>query len=284
MSRDSTSPIAKVDKGRGYYFRSDFDRLAEVAANIDDDGNYVGAKTQASTGEGRESQTEEKFRSLYLRWTKQDGQYPVKIEHTKGARQASGINRWKFPDAVSISWNLEPTDDVGHFDSNMLEVMRGLGEQPFTITSTELKTSITSSTLRQYFFQCVSNSRWAHTAQLAIATEVNDAAVSEELERLGASYGIAVMSFGLSEGVLAALPKASALLEMSDADVETHLNKISIKTIATGQRREDLDWGHLRDLQKQASELRDIFEWIARCLKDSQAYPFNLWQSQLQKK
>ncbi|MGA9473364.1 MAG: hypothetical protein WBV36_12935, partial [Terriglobales bacterium] len=172
-------------------------------------------------------------------------------------------------------------DEQGHFDADMADVMRGLGEQPFTITSTELKVAVTSSSLRSDFFQCVSNSKWAHNAQLAIATEVTDQVLSDELKRLGASYGVTIVSFGLNASALDALPAAGELLEMSDTEVDDRLAKISLKTIASGQAREILDWDHIRDLQRQTDELRDIFAWIARCLSDNQAHGFELWKCNL---
>ena len=117
-------------------------------------------------------------------------------------KTAAGINRWKFPDVVSVNWNVDLIDEQGHFDADMADVMRGLGEQRFMITSTELKVAVTSSSLRSDFFQCVSNSKWAHNAQLAIATEVTDEVLSDELKRLGASYGVTIVSFGLNASAL----------------------------------------------------------------------------------
>jgi hypothetical protein len=54
----------------------------------------------------------------------------------------------------------------------------------------ELKTELTLTKVRESFFQCVSNSKWAHHAELAIAEPLTDAVLTEELRRLGAAYGV----------------------------------------------------------------------------------------------
>jgi hypothetical protein len=111
------------------------------------------------------------------------------VEHTKGLRQRAGINKWKFPDVVLLRWEVGSVTDRGfRLDKDLLEVKRSLGEQPFRLTSAELKVELTASTLRESFFQCVSNSKWAHTAQLTVANRLIDEVVVEELRRLGASY------------------------------------------------------------------------------------------------
>jgi hypothetical protein len=191
-------------------------------------------------------------------------------------RQQAGINKWKYPDVVAVKWGV--LKDDGGLDKDLLQVRQGLGDQPFRIISTELKVDVTPGSLREVFFQCVSNSRWAHSAQLAIACKITDEKVAEELKRLGTSYDVSVVSFGLSQEFLTALPSAESLLGSSEAAMEKHFASIKFETIASGQERDALDWEHIRDLQTQHPAMIDFFAWIARCLRDGQAHSRDTWE------
>jgi hypothetical protein len=157
--------------------------------------------------------------------------------------------------------------------------MQHTGDQPLRIFSTELKVLVNSSTVREVFFQCVSNSRWAHVAQLVIATEVQNEQVKEELKRLGTSYDVTVISFGLSLEDLDHLPDANT--EISFENIKAHLNKIKTQTIATGQPRDSLDWNFINDLQNIHPDIKSFLSWIAKCLKDRTPYPFKKWNEVL---
>jgi hypothetical protein len=268
MSGDPTSVIAKVDKGHGYYLRP-----SEATPSP----KTVKSSPSLSSGPNRRAdQQEEKFRSLFMRRAQQEQIFPVHIEHTRAIRQQAGINKWKYPDVVSVKWGVISED--GQLNKDMLEVRQSLGEQPFRIFSTELKIDVTPSTLRETFFQCVSNSRWAHTAQLAIATKISDAKVAEELERLGTSYDVSVISFGLTVELLDTLPSATELLKASDEKIEQYLASVKYETISSGQERDSLDWEHIQDLQTQHPDMVDFFRWIAKCLSDGHAYDRDTWE------
>jgi len=73
MSRDPTSPIAKVVGRHGYYLRPR--QPAEPPVVIAEPENR------------RASQPEEKFRSLFMRWVELEQQLPWHLEHTQAARQ-----------------------------------------------------------------------------------------------------------------------------------------------------------------------------------------------------
>jgi len=163
MSGDPTSSIAKVDEGQGYYRRPSQDNIESNKRNSGKLTDAPNAKTK-----GRAEQREEKFRALFMRWSEQEGEFPVHIEHTRGARQRAGINRWKYPDVVSVKWYDSTFNEAAAagLDKTLTDLKRSLGEQPFRISSTELKVEVDAASLRESFFQCVSNSRWAHSSQL----------------------------------------------------------------------------------------------------------------------
>lgn len=160
----------------------------------------------------------------------------------------------------------------------MLDVRRGLGEQPFLLTSVELKVDLSFSTFREFFFQCVSNSKWAHSAALVVACPVSDALLSKELRRLGTSYGVAISTFDFSRDELASLPSADELMKMTEEEFEKIAEQRKDNTLTAGTVRPGLDWDHLQDLKTQSTAFSEIFGWIARCLRDSKPYTMRNYQ------
>jgi len=279
MVSDPTSPIAKVDQGHGYYLRPAPERT-------DPNARYVQTMVADSTTDvddgGRDNQLEEKFRSFFIRWAEAKNQFPIHIEHTTGARQKAGINKWKFPDVVLVDWTVGEVTDTGYrFSKDLLEVKRSLGEQPFVLTSAELKVEVTASSLRKVFFQCVSNSKWAHRAHLVIASAVTDELVANELRRLGASYGVSVLSMSITS--LETLPSADEILKMPLSKLEEllkmPLDEMEAKSLAVGAPRDGLDWEHIRDLQSQHKDFKHLFAWISFCLERKGPYTVSEWHA-----
>jgi hypothetical protein len=277
LAGDPTSPLAKVTHGIGYYRRPS----AGSPGSDRSDDSEAGAAGESEAGRG--GQPEEKFRAFFMRHAWLRSSFPVKVEHTAGAQQPAGVNKWKFPDVVVLDWEVGDQDeDAFILDRSLLEVKRRLGQQPFRLSSVELKVELTLGNFREYFFQCVSNSKWAHVAHLALATPVSDSLLESELRRLGASYGVAISHFPFTRKELEDLPPAQKLLKMSEDEFEKPASGRSPTSIATGTPRTELDWDHIRDMRAQSPEFRDIFNWIARCLRDSRAYTFSNFQSLLQ--
>lgn len=279
LASDPTSPIARVEQGYGYYRRAKPDVPATVPLPETDTSSYSPPTT---TQGGRDSQPEEKFRAFFVRHARLKQGFPLHVEHTGGSHQAAGVNKWKFPDVVVLDWEVAEQRDEGFaLDSALLEVKRSLGEQPFRLSSVELKVELSLSTFRECFFQCVSNSKWAHVAQLVVATPITDSVLVGELRRLGASYGVAILYFQLSREKLDALPSAARLLAMSDDDFEKLASGLVPVSVATGASRTDLDWDHIRDMRQQSPDFSHLFDWIARCLRDSRPYSFENFQQLL---
>ncbi|HYG63071.1 MAG TPA: hypothetical protein VEL74_10855 [Thermoanaerobaculia bacterium] len=278
MSADPTSPIAKVDQGHGYYRRS----LGTTAAAIPIDEGGAKSVTEEAAEEflgQRASQREEKFRSIYMRYAEITNQFPMHVEHTKGARQRAGVNKWKFPDVVVLRWEVGEVSDAGfRLAREVLEVKKSLGEQPFKLISSELKVELAIGSFREAFFQCVSNSKWAHSAQLAVAAKINDESLAEELRRLGTSYDVSVVSYGLEPEYLDSLPPADKILKMQTGDFEAIAANVAVTRVATGRDRETLDWEHLRDLRAQSEEFSNLFRWTAYCLEKKSPYRYEDWE------
>lgn len=274
LSKDPESPIARLASGFGYYRRPPIAAQAapdDIGEDPTDDGDQP-----RSDATGRDAQPEEKFRALIIRLSRLQNRFPVHVEHSTGTRQPAGVNKWKFPDIVILDWDAaKGTDEGVVLDSAILEVKRSLGEQPFRLSSIELKAELSLGTFREFFFQCVSNSRWAHSAQLAVAAPITDSLLADELRRLGASYGVNVVSYNLTRETIATFPTASYILAASDGEIATLAKKLSPEVLATGAARTELDWAHLRDMMTQHATFSELFDWIARCLRDGVPYAFD---------
>jgi hypothetical protein len=272
MAGDATSPIAKVSQGHGYY------RRPQPAQPLQDAVQPPGVvvEDQAEQESTRNQQREERFRALFIRYAEINNRFPVHIEHTTAIRRAAGVNKWKFPDVVVLDWDVGRISDSGYqIDRGLLEVKRSLGDQPFRLTSVELKVGLTLSTFRESFFQCVSNSKWAHHAYLVTANSLQDETLVKELRRLGTSFDISVISYGMSCEDIDALPNADQVLRSSDQEIEQMASCISITRVSSGRPREALDWEHIEDVRTQSRDFNDVFVWISRCLLDGKPYAFS---------
>lgn len=271
MSQDPTSSIAKIADGHGYYLRA-----TQPSASVGH--SPTTPSVQGDPGAGRESQSEEKFRSIFMRHSEQANQkFAMHVEHTRAVRREAGVNQWKFPDVVLLGWGVGELTDQGYrLDPNLLAVKTSLGEPPFSLESVELKVGISLSTFRESFFQCVSNSKWAHGATLAIANSIDDKTLSDELRRLGASYDVSVVSYSLASEFLESLPGSKEILRMSDAEFDERIAaSIRPVRISTGKERPSLDWEHIGDLRSLSPDFQLLFEWVAHCLSQKRAYPFS---------
>ncbi len=125
MSQDSTSSIAKVASGHGYYLRPQPEGQAAAADSVGPTSKIQPVEESA----GRELQLEEKFRSIFMRYAERSNLFPMHIEHTRATTRAAGVNRWKFPDVVLLNWGVgEMTDQGYRLDPNLLQVKMSLGE------------------------------------------------------------------------------------------------------------------------------------------------------------
>jgi hypothetical protein len=183
------------------------------------------------------------------------------IEHTKSLKAKAGLNKWKYPDVIVLDWEVGEATDNGYILAReLLEVKKSLGEQPFKLSSVELKYELTNSSFRENFFQTVSNSKWAHVAVLAVAGKIKDETLAKELRRLGASYDVNVVSYGMDIEKLEKLPSEDEILSMSDSQFdEVIIPLLAIKPIATGKERNTLDWEHIRDLRFLNEDFDKLF-------------------------
>lgn len=77
------------------------------------------------------------------------------------------------------------------YSKQVLNLFSVVGENPYKMFSFELKKEINYSNLREYYFQAVSNSSWAHEGYL-IALKVEEE-LYEKLRRLNNVFGIGII-------------------------------------------------------------------------------------------
>lgn len=141
------------------------------------------------------------------------------IPHSKSIRQSDKQNQWLHPDIVGF------TLLSGDWSRPVAELLQKTGASAAKLYSFELKRSIDFGTLREYFFQAVSNSSWANAGYLVTAELTETPEFMEELGRLSLSFGIGVIKLNLE-------------------DIEES------KIVFTAQEKTELDWETINRLAK----------------------------------
>lgn len=119
--------------------------------------------------------------------------YTKTIYHEVSSRRKKGKNEWLHPDIVGIRY---PFDDFGN---DTRQLMKSMSHSSYKLFSFEMKISITFSTLREYFFQAVSNSSWANEGYLVALKYDQDPDFMDELRRLNSSFGIGFIKLNIED-------------------------------------------------------------------------------------
>jgi hypothetical protein len=117
--------------------------------------------------------------------------YTKTIYHEKSKHNA--LSEWVHPDMVGF---YSPIDD---WNGKLLEFNKATNKTAIRLFSFELKKQIDRSNYREYFFQAVSNSSWAHEGYLAACHVQQQDDLLSELERLSASFGIGIIVLDLDD-------------------------------------------------------------------------------------
>jgi len=115
------------------------------------------------------------------------------IYHEISNKKEKGKLEWIHPDVVAFTMPY-----LGY--GVVREVAKHSGYNLFKAFSFELKKEINWSNYKEFYFQAVSNSSWAHEGYLVIAKEKNiDKEFLQEFNRLSNSYGIGILHLNISE-------------------------------------------------------------------------------------
>lgn len=152
------------------------------------------------------------------------------IFHEISTKTIKGKNKWLHPDMVGVYY---PFAD---YTTPVLNLYSVVGENPYKLFSFEMKKEITFGNLREYYFQAVSNSSWAHEGYL-VALKVEEE-LHEELRRLNNAFGI---------GIIRLDP-----INISQSEI-----------LFASKERNNLDWDTIERLAEENEDFRTFISDVA---------------------
>lgn len=258
LSYDSTSPIAKVDQGQGYYLRQM--RPEPTAGGLGSFAFFSGPGGDAHVARLQ------RLLAIYERLGSLRGQHGFVLN----GRDAPGIEvrgHWDIPDIIIAEWDMETgPGDVPRFDQPMLNLRRHLGGPEATITGVQLKSSVNLENYAAEFFQTLSATRWTLQSEMVIAEPVNDEALVEALRSLGNQFGVGISSLGIHTAQLDDLPPAIDLAAMNAAEFESVQSKLRVQRLTAPQLRARMDWQSLSALRKKHPAIEELVAWLSASL------------------
>ncbi len=112
------------------------------------------------------------------------------ICHETSSKHKKGRNHWLHPDLMSVSFPFDDYENM-RYQNETLKTIESFHDTKLKFFSFEMKKEITCYTLREYYFQAVSNSSWANEGYLvALKYDDKDDDFLEEMRRLNNSFGI----------------------------------------------------------------------------------------------
>ena len=160
--------------------------------------------------------------------------YLKTINHNKSGKKSYG--EWVHPDLVGCYY---PFSD---WESEVVEISTTMGNTAVKLFSFELKRELSFLTLRESFFQAVSNSSWANEAYLVAAEIDNDDDFRDELRRLSTSFGIGVIRLNTEE-------------------------PDSCEILFPARSRDSIDWETVNKLSSMNTDFREFLKRVQNDLK-----------------
>ena len=276
MSCDPASPIAKVEKGQGYYRRSApvpaltgaQEMLSMRQARLDEMGGIDGNQNVGL-------ERVDKFRAIVQRYFETNGRFPFILREVFS--EGSPINHlWKYPDLALVDWETgdEPDQEMA-LDQSALKLKSALGLPPCSLSAARLRIVPSLETFREDFFQTVSAANWAQSGELIYALPIEDEALADGLRDLSAEYGVGVTTFGLKPEVLDDLPRTANILNAEPRETDAILEKLEVTRISAPKKRSHVDWNALSTLRSESQEISTLLTWIQRCISDGVAKPYS---------
>lgn len=261
LSYDSTSPIAKVDQGQGYY-----QRLSKPTSALGPGRLLFGGEVEGDVLQSRF----QRMLAIYERLCLLRSRYPFRLNgRVEPLPDERGF--WDIPDLITAEWDLETgADEVTRFDSGMLDLRRHLGGPEVALNGVQLKIGLTLDNYTAEFFQALSATRWTLQSELVIAEPLNDEALVDALRSLGNQFGVGISSLGISSAQIYDLPSAMELRSMSAAEFEVVQGKLRIQKITVPAPRQRIDWTSLSALRKKHESVAEMVRWLSECLERRQ--------------
>ncbi len=276
MSCDPASPIAKVEKGQGYYRRSAplpalsgaQELIALTQGRLDD-------LTTVDQGVVDDAMLRiRKFRAVVTRYFEINGRFPFAFREAFN-KDAPISNLWKYPELVLVDWETGGSpDEEMSLDETMLSFKQRLGIAPFQLSAARLRIQPSLQTYREDFFQTLAVSMWAQGGELIYAGPIQDEALADSFRRLSAAFGVGVTSFGLTPDALDELPRPANILNAHPRETEAIMAKLEINRIAAPRTRPHLDWAALSSMRNESQEAEKLVAWLTRCIDERRAEAF----------
>jgi hypothetical protein len=276
MSCDPASPIAKVEKGQGYYRRSaplpalsGAQELLALTQGRLDDLTTVDQDLMDNT-----MLRIRKFRAVVTRYFEINGRFPFAFRQAFG-KDSPISNLWKYPELVLVDWETggSPDEEMA-LDETMLAFKQRLGISPFRLHAARLRIQPSLQTYREDFYQTLAVSNWAQGGELIYAAPIEDEALADSLRRLSAAFGVGVVSFGLTPESLDELPRPANILNAHPRETEAIMAKLDINRISAPKSRAQLDWTELSSLRNESEEAEKLVQWLTRCIDERRAEMF----------
>lgn len=159
------------------------------------------------------------------------------INHSKSDKKSFG--EWVHPDMVGCVF---PIDE---WDNEVLELSSAVGNTSVKFISFELKRELNLSTLREKFFQTVSNSSWANESYLVASEISQNQDFLSELSRLSGSFGVGVIQLDLED------PNSSSIM-------------------FTAETRENLDWDTINKLTVMNKDFKQFVKRVRIDLRSNE--------------
>ncbi len=276
MSCDPASPIAKVEKGQGYYRRSAplpalsgaQELMALTQGRLDD---LTSADPETVDGTMLRIR---KFRAVVTRYFEINGRFPFAFRQAFG-KESPISNLWKYPELVLVDWETGGSpDEEMSLDETMLAFKQRLGIAPFRLHAARLRIQPSLQTYREDFFQTLAVSMWAQGGELVYAAPIEDEALADGLRRLSAIFGVGVTSFGLTAEALEDLPRPANILNAHPRETEAIMARLEFNRISAPKSRPHLDWAALTSMRNESEEAEKLVQWLTRCIDGRRAEAF----------
>lgn len=131
---------------------------------------------------------------------------------------------------------------IEDWNEKLLEFNTYTDSQAIRLYSFEIKKNIDKSNYREYFFQAVSNSSWAHEGYLISAYVKPDDDLFSELERLSVAFGIGIIQ-----------------LDLQDIDAS--------KVLFLARSKSTLDWELMNKLCEQNNDFETFIDHVSKDFK-----------------
>jgi len=271
MSCDPTSPIAKVEKGQGYYRRT-----APVPALSTAQEIFSQYQGRLDDMEGNHEEVDHammrirKFRAIVNKWCDVNGRFPFAFREPFRADASIG-NFWKFPEMILVDWESGDGDESSH---PMIKLKAQLGLPPFRLHAARLRILPAHHSFREDFFQTLSAAVWAQGGELIYAAPIEDEALAEAIRRLSSTFGIGVTTFGLTAEILDELPRPANIINAHPRETEALMEKLDVTRVATARSRPHIDWTALETIRGDSTDIDKLLDWLSESAEIGRILPY----------